>query len=138
MITSGSANAGHGAWGERAATGAIVRTFFTPARLAREPPATAFWGVLERRSLLKMRAARASFFLRSRPYSSVSVGEVVVFRIYIVEWDIPSWINFWKSAPASAFLAAMMSSDRGEASKGSKLGKGLDSQRGARRLRRNV
>lgn len=47
------------------------RTFLTPARLAREPPPLVwawgcFIGALERRSLLKMRAARASFFLRSR------------------------------------------------------------------------
>ena len=44
-------------------------TFFTPTRLASEPPAFALMGALDRRwlSLLKMRAARSSFFFRSRP-----------------------------------------------------------------------
>jgi len=48
------------------------QTFFTPARLARLPAPVAGFGVgleagvLERRSFPKMRAARSSFFLRSR------------------------------------------------------------------------
>lgn len=44
-------------------------TFLTPTRLARDGPAVPILegGALERRSLLKILAARASFCLRSRP-----------------------------------------------------------------------
>ena len=44
-------------------------TFLTPTRLARDGPVEAFSfeGALWRRFLEKIRSARASFFLRSRP-----------------------------------------------------------------------
>lgn len=52
----------------RGSDGEGVVTFFTPTRLASDGPVPALIGVLLRRpSLLKILAARASFFLRSRP-----------------------------------------------------------------------
>lgn len=47
---------------------AVSPTFFTPTRLAREPPGAgfSFEGALCRRSRLKILSARAEFFFRSR------------------------------------------------------------------------
>jgi len=59
-----------------------VRTFLIPARLAREPAGDgALNGALERRSLPKMRAASASFFLRSRPARRVRLELGAVGRL---------------------------------------------------------
>lgn len=91
-------------------------TFFTPTRPAREPPREGAFccGVLDRRSLPKILAARASFFLRSRARKRdlLDSGSSNFARSWRAELaaDGPSCIIFSKSDACS--LPAAMSKNR--------------------------
>lgn len=106
------------------------RTFFTPARLARLPAGGLGPGVLERRSLLKIFAASASFFLRARAARRLAWAHKHSVIARGRGYCSPSWIIFSKSAailaPSLLPFAAMV---RNGSTRGGNLRMGVELDR---------